>query len=271
MAGYVADPPPAVRREARRRVVGKPVLDVAVDADAVVVVDRNQFREPEGAGQRAGLVADAFHEAAVADEHPGAVIDDRMAGAVELSSQQLLGEGHADRVGETLPQRSGRGLHASGHAELRVTGCLAVQLAEALQLLERQRVAGEVQQRVQEHRAMSVRQHEAVAVRPVRIGRIVFQVAAPQHFGDFRHAHGHAGVATVGGLHGIDGEEAQRIAKLLACGQAGPDFSIHAGAVSLLRTLLHVDKAQDHRREDELHGQSHLPARHHDVVGTAHP
>ena len=85
-----------------------------------------------------------------------------------------------------------------------------MQLAEALQLIERQVVAGEMQQRVEQHRAMAVRQHEAVAIGPGRIGRVVAQMAAPQHRGDLRHAHRHAGVAGLRVLHRIHREHAQR-------------------------------------------------------------
>ena len=93
---------------------------------------------------------------------------------------------------------------------------LAVQLAEALELLERQRIAGQVQQRVQQHRAVAVGQHEAIAVRPDRIGGIVLQMPAPQHLGNLGHAHRHAGVAAVGRFHRIDREKAQRIGQLAA-------------------------------------------------------
>src|SRR3984893_12213742 len=40
---------------------------------------------------------------------------------------------------------------------------------------------------------------------------------------------------------------------------------------SLLRASLEIDQAQDHGREDELHREPHLPARHHDIVRSAHP
>ena len=45
-------------------------------------------------------------------------------------------------------------------------GGARTELAEVLELLDRQRVAGQMQQRVQQHRAVAVREHEAVAVRP---------------------------------------------------------------------------------------------------------
>ena len=64
---------------------------------------------------------DAFHEAAVADEHVGVVVDDVEAGPVELRGQHLLGERHADGVGEALAERAGGGLDADVELVLRVT------------------------------------------------------------------------------------------------------------------------------------------------------
>ena len=73
----------------------------------------------------------ALHQAAVADEHVGPVIDDRVPGAVEACGQQSLRERHADRVGEALPERPGGGLDTGGEAVLRMSGRLRVELAEA--------------------------------------------------------------------------------------------------------------------------------------------
>src|SRR4029079_10957394 len=61
----VAHDVPAVGLEAFRRVVGEPVLDVAVDRNAVVVVEADQLAEAQRAGQRRRFVADALHQAAV--------------------------------------------------------------------------------------------------------------------------------------------------------------------------------------------------------------
>ncbi len=54
-------------------------------------------------------------------------------------------ERNADRVGEALAERPGRGLDARRVTVLRVTRRLRVQLAEVLELVERQVVAGQVQ------------------------------------------------------------------------------------------------------------------------------
>ena len=203
VALHVADHLPAVGFEALGGVVGEPAVDVAVDRNVVVVVEGDQLAEAPGAGERAGLVRDAFHQAAVAEEDIGVVVDDVVAGAVELGGEDLLGERHADRVGDALAERAGGGLDAGGVAVFGVARGLAVQLAEALEFLDRQVVAGQVQQCVEQHGAVAVGQHETVAVGPFGVGRIVAQMAAPQHFGDLGHAHRRARVAGVGLLHGI--------------------------------------------------------------------
>lgn len=53
---------------------------------------------------------DAFHQATVADEGIGEVVDDGQARAVELGRQQRLGQRHAHGVRHALAQRAGGGL-----------------------------------------------------------------------------------------------------------------------------------------------------------------
>ncbi len=154
---------------------------------------------------------DPLHQAAVADEDVRAVIDDRVPGAVEFGREELLRERHADGVGEPLAQRAGRRLDAGRQAVLGVAGRLRMELTEALDLLDRKVVAGEVQQRVQQHRAVAVRDHEAVAVRPSGVRRIVRKVAVPQRDGDFGHAHRHAGMAALRGFDGVHRQSANRV------------------------------------------------------------
>ena len=215
---------PAVGLEARRGVVAEPVVHFPIDGDAVVVPERGQLAQAPGAGQRGGLVRHALHHAAVAHEHPAAMVDQVETFAVVALGQQLLGQGEAHGIGQALPQRAGGGLHARGFVALGVAGGAAVQLAEALELVQWQVVATQVQQRVVQHRAVAVGQHEAVAVDPVRVGRIVPQVVVPQHLGDVGHAHRHARMAGVGGLDRVGGKEADGVGEL-AAGRAG-----HVGA-----------------------------------------
>ena len=81
-----------------------------------------------------------------------------------------------------------------------------------LDLVERHvLVAGQVQQRIEQHRAVAGRQHEAVAVRPVRVGGVEFQELREQHGRDVGGAHRQAGMAGFRLFDGIHGEPADRI------------------------------------------------------------
>jgi hypothetical protein len=72
-------------------------------------------------------------------------------------------------------------------------------------------MAGEVQQRVEQHRAVPGREHETVAVGPARVGGIVFQEAGPQAGGGIGHAHRHAGMAGLRLLHRIHRQRADGV------------------------------------------------------------
>ena len=81
----------------------------AVDRNLVVVEQHDQPAEPQMSGQRNRLVAEALHQAAVAGDHVGIVIDEIVA---EARIHQTFGQRHADRGCNALPQRSGGGLDA---------------------------------------------------------------------------------------------------------------------------------------------------------------
>jgi hypothetical protein len=65
------------------------------------------------AGERRGLGGDALHQVAVGHDAVDPVVDDVVAGAVELGGEPLGGQRHADAVGEALPERAGGGLDPS--------------------------------------------------------------------------------------------------------------------------------------------------------------
>jgi hypothetical protein len=211
MAVDAADHVPAVAFETLGGVVGEPVFDVAVDGDAVVVIQHDQLAQLQRAGQRTHFVRDAFHQATVAGEGVGVVVDDGVAGFVEFSGQQRFGQRHAHGIAQALTQRAGGRFHARGDAHFGVARGLGMQLAEILQLFDRQVIAGQMQQGIDQHRAVAVGQHEAVAVGPGGILGIVTQVAGPQGLGDFRHAHGSTRMPGVRLLHGVHREGADGI------------------------------------------------------------
>ena len=199
---------PAVGFETTAHVVSVPSLDVTINADAVVVVDRDKLVEPPDACKRADFVADAFHHAAIAKEAVGAVVDDLKAVAVEFRRKHLFGKRHADGVGDALTERTGRGFHPRRNADFRVPRRFAAELAEILDVFDRNVIARQMQHRVLQHGAVTVGENEAVACRPLGISRIVTQVSREQRHGDVGHAHGHAGVAGLGAFDRVHGKGA---------------------------------------------------------------
>ena len=140
-------------------------------------------------------MADTFHQTTIAHENIGVVVDDGVTVAVELGGQKLFRQGHAYRVGQTLTEWAGRGFNTRGHSYFWMARGFAVQLAEVFQLLHGQVVARQMQERVNQHRAVAVGQHKAVAVAPMRIAGVVVQMLTPQSNSHIGHAHGRAGMS----------------------------------------------------------------------------
>jgi hypothetical protein len=139
---------------------------MTVDRDAIIVIESDQLAESESPRQRAGFMRNPFHQAAVAEEDIRPVVDDLVFRAVELGSHHLFGNRHTDRVGEALAERASGGFDAGGVTDFGVTGSLRAKLTEILQVIDRDIVTREMQQGVDQHRAMTVREYETVAVWP---------------------------------------------------------------------------------------------------------
>ncbi len=154
------------------------------------------------------LVAHAFHQAAVAGNDEGMVVDE----VAVARRKRALGDRHADRGGEALAERAGGRLDAERMAVFGMASGLRAELPEALDLLDRHvRIAGQIEQRVEQHRAVAGRQHEAVPVGPMRVGGIEFEKLGEQHRRDVGHAHRHARMAGLGFLDRIHRQEADGV------------------------------------------------------------
>jgi hypothetical protein len=152
----------------RDREFGRPV-----DRDVVVVEQHDQLVELQVPRERDRLMADALHQATVAGDAIGMVIDQRVAVA---RVQHALGQRHADGIAETLPQRTGRGLDTLSMPVLGMARRLAVDLTEALDLIDGHLwITGQVEQRVEQHRAVTGGQNKSVAIRPFGMLGIKFQ------------------------------------------------------------------------------------------------
>jgi len=158
---------------------------------------------------------DTFHHATITQKHVGIVIDDLVARLVEFRRQQLFRHRHSHCIGDTLAERAGGGFNTRRVAVFGMTRGLGMHLAETLQLIHGQIVTRQMQQRVDQHRAVSVRQHEAIAVSPLRVSRVVTQMAVPQYIGDLSHAHRRAGMTRIRLLHSIHRQHANRASDVI--------------------------------------------------------
>ena len=174
---------PFVGIEPREHVLAPGHPGGPVQLDVVVVPEIRQLAESEMPGQRRGLGRDALLEVAVRDDPEDAMVDDGVAGPVELPGEAALGDRHPDAVGEALAERAGGRLDAGREAVFGVAGRARAPLPEALEVGHRDVVAGQVEQRVEQHAGVAGRQDEAIPVRPVRLLRGVAQEPRPDDIG----------------------------------------------------------------------------------------
>jgi hypothetical protein len=212
---------PAVRLEPAEHILTERHRRRAIELDVVVVVQDDQPTEPEVAGERGRLGCDALLEVAVGADGVGPVIDDTMPGPVELRGEPPLGDRHPDGVREALAERPGGRLDAGRQAPFRMSGRDRAPLAERLQVLERDAVSSQVEERVQQHRGVPGGQHEAVAVGPIRVGRRVAKEPGPDRVGHGRHPHRGTRMSRVRLLDPVDGERPDRIDGELVEGVGG--------------------------------------------------
>ena len=63
--------------------------------------------------------------------------------------------------------------------------------------------AGEVQEAIDEHGAVTVGENEAISIAPFRVVWVMFEMIDPKYFADIRQAHGCAWVTAICCLHSI--------------------------------------------------------------------
>ena len=154
-------------------------------------------------------MAQSLHEAAVAGDDVGEVIDEVRSIA---GLRHPFGERHADRGRKALSERAGGRLDARRVPVFRVAGGLRAPLTEALEILDLHAARpGQVEQGVEQHRAVARRKDEAVAVGPRRVGGVELEEAGEEHCRDIGHAHRHAGMAGLRAFDGVDREEADGV------------------------------------------------------------
>ena len=179
---------PAVALETLFRVVVHRERDVALDGDAVRVVDEDEVVQAHRARPRANLVRDALLHVAVAAEDPRLVGDGGL----------LRRKREADAHGDALPQGARRHLDAGQEAALRVTRATRTPLAERLQVVHRHLAhAGQVKERVDERGGVAARKDETVAAGEEGVFWIDIEMLQPEDARQIRKAERRAGMAGV--------------------------------------------------------------------------
>ena len=188
------------RRRKRRR---------AINGNAVVVKQDDQFGQFHVASHRNGFLRNTFHQATVARDHIGKVIDN----VITITGiHDALAKGETDRGRNALTQRAGGGFNAFAVAVFRMTGRARAHLTEILDLIKIEIfVSGQVQKRIQKHRTMTCGQDETVAVRPVRMLRIELQEFGVKNSRNICHAHWHARVTGFSFFDSIGRKEADGV------------------------------------------------------------
>src|SRR5450759_897161 len=194
---------PAIRIETLQCLVGESEGRGPVELDVVVVVEVDKLAQLQMPRQRRSLGRDHLLPVDVGADGVHEMIDQVVARPVELKREAALGNRHPDAVRESLAERSGRRLDTLGMSMLGVAGSERAPLAERLQVLDRQPVAGQIEQRVEQHAGVAGGKKEAISVRPAWISRGVTQELRPQRVGHRRHPHRRTRMARVGLLDGV--------------------------------------------------------------------
>jgi len=87
-------------------------------------------------GKRRSFRADALHHATVAANGINVVVEHLETGPVIAGGKPFLGDRHSNARGDALAERASRGFHAGRPVVLEMTRSLAVELAEAADVVE---------------------------------------------------------------------------------------------------------------------------------------
>lgn len=182
-----------------------------VDRDVVVVVEVDEPAEAEVPRDRSRLHRDALHHVPVGADRVDVAIDEVVMRPVVALGEETVGDREADAVREALPERARRRLDPLGQEVLGMAGRARAPLAKALQLLQREVVAAEVQGRVLEDAGMSRREDEAVAALPFGIDRVVAHHVSVERVRERGQRHRGTWMADAGLLHPVHRQRANRV------------------------------------------------------------
>ena len=189
---------------------------MTIDGDLVVIVEDDQLAKAPVTGQRRSFARHTFHVATVAHDGVRVVVNQSGIRLVESRRQVLFAQRQTNGVAKTHTERTSGDFDTVRNKVFRVTRGHGVPLSEVLQVVVRDgRVASQVHQRVLQHATVTGRQDKSVSVRPREVFRVVVHRFSVQDVRHRRAAHGQTRVTGVGLVDGIDGQESDRVDRVL--------------------------------------------------------
>ena len=144
----------------------------SVELDVVVVPEVDQLAETQVSGQGRGLGRDALLEVAVGHDRVDAMVDQLVARPVELR-RRVAAPRWPSRRRSRIPGRAARwSLRRPASGRTRDgPGVREPHWRNDCEIVQGDVVAGQMEQRVEQHAGVPGRQDEAVAIRPVGLAR----------------------------------------------------------------------------------------------------
>ena len=153
----------------------------ALDRYFVIVVKVDQLSQFEMAGEGSGFRRNTFHQITIGNDCVDMVIDYRKLFLVESCGKMGSAHSHAHTISKTLAQGPGSDFHSWRQKILRMAWRFRAPLAEILDFIQREIIARQIKQRIDQHRAVPGREEEAIPILPLRVVRIVAQKTCPEH------------------------------------------------------------------------------------------
>lgn len=95
---------PAISLETLYGIIGKPALDMTIDRDTIIIIERHQLAQLQRTRQRTGFMGDPFHHATIPHKGIGIMINDLMTGTVKLGGEGFFSDRHPHGICNALPQ-----------------------------------------------------------------------------------------------------------------------------------------------------------------------
>src|SRR5215469_18707985 len=130
---------PSIGEEPTCNVFGERDARIAFNCDVIVVVNPAKIVEPKVSRQRCRLRCDAFHQASVTTDRINVVVEQVETWPIVAAAEPLLRDRHANARCRTLSERASCGLDSRDPVVFRMPGSFTIELAEAANIVERDR------------------------------------------------------------------------------------------------------------------------------------